>query len=113
MQLEQGEHILPDQGELWDANYILQRLGLFVPSPMGGMTSLSAGMVLDFAQATLSEFAPSEVDAALLASDAYVYENRRSDGQSTDAPWDWPKSDRDREILETQTDKAIEAIMGG
>lgn len=80
---------------------------------MGGMTSISAGMVLDFAHATLSEFAPSEVDAALLASDAYVYENRRSDGKSTDAPWDWPKSERDLEILEAQADKVMDAMMGG
>lgn len=98
---------------MMDARHILHRLGYFIPSPMGGMTSISAGMVLDFAHATLSEFSPSEVDAALLASDAYVYENRRSDGKSTDAPWDWPKTARDLEILEAQADKAMDAMMGG
>jgi hypothetical protein len=52
------------------------------------------------------------VDAALIASNAYVAEYGRSNNRSTDAPWDWPKSKRDLEIFDAQTTKALKVITG-
>lgn len=80
---------------------------------MGGTEPLDAGSILNFLTATDYPVSPYELDAALLASSAYVYEYRRSNDKSTDAPWDWPKTERDIEILNAQADKAMDAIMGG
>lgn len=76
------------------------------------MQGIKAGQIIDFVAATGSQISPFEVDAALLASDAYVSEYGRSNHKSTDSPWDWPKSSRDFEIFEAASAKIIEVITG-
>jgi len=78
-----------------------------------GIEALSAGFVRDHVVYTGGLISPYEIDAALMASNAYVGEYHRSNGKSTDAPWDWPKTARDREILGLQHEKAMAAITGG
>ena len=112
IQLDRASHILPEQGDLFDAAYILQRVGFYAPMGMGGILPIRAGQIADFVAATCGLISPIEVDAALLASDAYVGEYHRSNNRSTDAPWDWPKSKRDLEIFDAQTTKALKVITG-
>jgi len=112
-QLDNAPHILPDRSGLHDAAYILQRVGFCAPMEMGGRQGISAGQIMDFVAATCGLMSPYEVDAALIASNAYVAEYGRSNNRSTDAPWDWPKSKRDLEIFEVATAKAIKTIVGG
>jgi hypothetical protein len=112
VQLERAPHILPEQGDLQDANLLLARVGLYSQSGMGGIAPIQAGQIAEFVAATCGLISPYEVDAALLASDAYVGEYHRSNNRSTDAPWDWPKSKRDLEIFEAQTAKAMKVITG-
>ena len=37
--------------------------------------------------------------------------SRKDKRKSTDAPWDWPKTARDLEILGGEQEKAMQAIM--
>ena len=76
-----------------------------------GVGPITAGPIVDFLAATGGSASPYEIDAALLASDAYVDEHHRSNGKSTDAPWDWPKSKRDLEIFGKAQERAITALM--
>jgi len=76
-----------------------------------GIAPIAAGPIIDFLSATGAVVPPYELDAALLASDAYVIEYRRSNGNSTDAPFDWPKSKRDLEIFGEIEAKTIDSMM--
>lgn len=78
-----------------------------------GVEPITAGPIMDFLTGTGVAVSPYELDAALLASDAYVAEQRRSNGKSTDAPYNWPKSKRDVEIFDAIESKAVALIMGG
>jgi len=112
IQLERAPHILPEQGDLFDAANILRRVGMFTSRGEGSVVAISAGQIAEFVAATCGLISPYEVDVALLASDAYVGEYHRSNNRSTDAPWDWPKSKRDLEIFDAQTTKALKVITG-
>lgn len=108
--MRNGLHILPDAGDLPNAHEILARVGLNASGEMS-IKPIAAGPILDFLIGTGRTIAPRELDAALLASDAYVGEYHRSNGKSTDAPWDWPKIERDLEILGDQAEDVMRAIM--
>jgi hypothetical protein len=110
-QLEGAKHVFPPVGDLEDARHILRRLGNFRPVEMG-VESITAGPIMEFLTGTGVSVSPFELDAALLASDAYVAEYRRSNGKSTDAPFDWPKSKRDLEIFDAIQSKAVSLLMG-
>ena len=97
---------------MFDAAHVLHRVGLFAMRGEGSVVAITAGQIADFVAATCGLISPYEVDAALLASDAYVGEYHRSNNRSTDAPWDWPKSKRDLEIFDAQTAKALKVITG-
>lgn len=112
VQLERAPHILPEQGDLQDANLLLARVGLYSQSGMGGIAPIQAGQIMDFVAATCGLASPYQVDAALMASDAYVNEYNNSNHRSTDAPWDWPKTARDLEIIEAQNAKALRVVIG-
>ena len=113
IQLDRAPHILPEQGGLFDAAYVLRRVGLFTSRGEGSVVPISAGQIAEFVAATCGLISPYELDAALLASDAYVGEYHRSNNRSTDAPWDWPKSKRDLEIFDASTARAVKAVTGG
>ena len=113
MQLDKAMHILPNQGDLTDASYVLRRVGLFAPMGDGGMIPINAGQIAEFVNSTWGLISPYQLDAALLASDAYVDEYHRSKNKSTDAPWNWPKSVRDLQILDAEAARAIKAVAGG
>jgi len=110
VQLERAPHILPEQGDLFDAANILRRVGMFTSRGEGSLVAIAAGQIAEFVAATCGLISPYEVDAALLASDAYVGEYHRSNNRSTDAPWDWPKSKRDLEIFDAHLARALKAI---
>lgn len=67
---------------------------------------------MDYLIGTGGISSPFELDVALQASTAYVAEYRRSNGKSTDAPWDWPKTERDLAIFDKQQERAMKAMMG-
>jgi hypothetical protein len=104
-------HIIPERGDLPDAHYILRRVGMTTSNGMG-VGPIAAGPIVEFLAATGRSASPYEIDAALLASGAYFDEHQRSDGKSTDAPWDWPKSQRDLEVFGKAQERVIRALMG-
>ncbi|MBQ0802987.1 MAG: hypothetical protein KBT76_14745 [Sulfitobacter litoralis] len=77
-----------------------------------GIAPITATDLRSNLEVTGGAISPYEADAALLASLAYVSEHHRSSGKSTDAPFDWPKSQRDLEIFNEAQAKAIAQLMG-
>jgi len=73
---------------------------------------IQAGPVMDYLTATGGISSPYELDVALMASAAYVAEYRRSNSTSTDAPWDWPKTECDLAIFDRQQERAMRSMMG-
>ena len=102
---------MPNWGELIDAQQILSRVGLYGPQGMD-IGPIQAGPVMDYLTGTGGISSPYELEVALVASAAYVAEYRRSNGKSTDAPWEWPKTERDLAIFEKVQERAIAALMG-
>lgn len=94
-----------------DAQHILSRVGLYAPQGMD-IGPIEAGPIMDYLTGTGGISSPYELDVALMASTAYVAEYRRSNGKSTDAPWDWPKTERDLAIFDKQQEQAMKSMMG-
>ena len=78
-----------------------------------GLRAVSGADVLGHLAATGGVASPAQVAAALKASQAYVSEFYRSNGKSTDAPWDWPKTDDDIKIINADQERALKRMMGG
>ena len=95
-----------------DAHFILSEVGFF-QNTGEGIRPISGADVLSHLTATDALASPFEVGAALTASRAYVNEHHRSKHQSTDAPFDWPKTERDIQILNEIIEREFERAMGG
>lgn len=111
-QLGLAPHVLPPSGDLTDALLILFEVG-FSQNTGEGIRPITGADVLSHLTATDALASPFEVGAALTASRAYVNEHHRSKQQSTDAPFDWPKTERDIQILNEIAEREFERAMGG
>ena len=78
-----------------------------------GIRPITGADVLSPLAATDALASPCEVGAALTAWRDYVNEHLRSKQQSTDAPFDWPKTERDIQILNEIAEREFERAMGG
>jgi len=120
-QLGFSSHVLPSPGDLPDAHFILAEIGFFQNTGEGirpitgadGIRPITGADVLSHLTATDALASPYEVRAALTASRAYVNEHHRSKQQSTDAPFDWPKTEQDIKILNEIAEREFERAMGG
>ena len=110
-QLRFSSHILPPSGDFHDALLILFEVGFFLNTGEG-IRPITGADVLSHLTATDALASPYEVGAALTASRAYVNEHHKSKGKSTDAPWDWPKTERDTQILNEIIERDFERAMG-
>ena len=90
---------------------LLHSVGFFKASG-DGVRPIDGADILAHVTATDLLVCPAGVSAAIAASRLYVNEQNRSRGNSTDAPWDWPKSARDMEIINAGQERVMKAMMG-